>query len=130
MSEFTASTINTMLDWLTGKTTPAAVATRYITVFDGDPQGAGTEVINTITGSANRQDMTTAMAASAAGIAASNADIVFTASAVGAATVSYVAVYSAITGGTLLASTAVSPKAVDTGDGLRILAGDLTFTIT
>lgn len=130
MADFVASTRNTMLDWLTGLTTPAAVATRYITVFDGDPQGAGSEVINTITGSANRQDMTTAMAAAAAGSAASDTDITFTNSAVGAATVDYVAVYSAITGGTLLASTQVTSKSVGVGDSLKILSGQLTFAIT
>jgi len=130
MADFVASTRNTMLDWLTGLTTPAAVATRYITVFNGDPQGAGSEVINTITGSANRQDMTTAMAAAAAGSAASDTDITFTNSAVGAATVDYVAVYSAITGGTLLASTQVTSKSVGVGDSLKILSGQLTFAIT
>ena len=130
MADFVASTRNTMLDWLTGLTTPAAVATRYMTVFDGDPQGAGSEVINTITGSANRQDMTTAMAAAAAGSAASDTDITFTNSAVGAATVDYVAVYSAITGGTLLASTQVTSKSVGVGDSLKILSGQLTFAIT
>lgn len=130
MADFVASTRNTMLDWLTGLTTPAAVATRYITVFNGDPQGAGSEVINTITGSANRQDMTTAMAAAAAGSAASDTDITFTNSAVGSATVDYVAVYSAITGGTLLASTQVTSKSVSVGDSLKILSGQLTFAIT
>lgn len=130
MADFVASTRNTMLEWLTGKTTPAAVATRYITVFNGDPQSGGSEVINTITGSANRQNMTTAMAAASGGSEASNADITFTNSAVGAADVDYVAVYSAITGGTLLASTQVTAKSVGVGDSLKILSGQLTFAIT
>lgn len=130
MADFVASSRNAMLDWLTGEASPAAAATRYITVFDGDPQGAGTEVINTITGSANRQNMTTAMAAASGGSAASDADITFTSSAVGAATVDYVAVYSAITGGTLMASTAVSSKSVGIGDSLKILATQLSFAIT
>ncbi len=130
MADFVASSRNAMLDWLTGEASPAAAATRYITVFNGDPQGAGTEVINTITGSANRQNMTTAMAAASGGSAASDTDITFTASAVGTATVDYVAVYSAITGGTLMASTAVSSKSVGTGDSPKILATQLSFAIT
>lgn len=130
MADFVASSRNAMLDWLTGEASPAAAATRYITVFNGDPQGAGTEVINTITGSANRQNMTTAMAAASGGSAASDTDITFTASAVGTATVDYVAVYSAITGGTLMASTAVSSKSVGIGDSLKILATQLSFAIT
>lgn len=130
MAEYVASSINEMLDWLTGVADPPAVATRYITVFNGNPQAGGTEVINTISGSANRKNMTTAMAAAASGVATSSADIVFTASAVGAATVDYVAEYSAITGGTLMASSQVTSKSVGVGDSLQITAGDLTFTIT
>lgn len=130
MADFTATVRNSMIDWLTGLTTPAAVATRYITVFDGDPQGAGVEVINDLTGSTNRIDMTTAMAAAAAGSAASDADVTFTNAAVGAADVDFVAVYSAITGGTLMASAAVTAKSVGIGDSLKILSGNLTVAIT
>lgn len=130
MADFVASSRNEMLDWLTGEANPPAVATRYITIFDGDPQGAGSEVINTVTGSANRQDMTTAMAAASGGSAASDTDITFTNSAVGAADVDYVAVYDAQTGGNLMASTQVTSKAVGIGDSLKILSGQLTFAIT
>lgn len=129
MAEFTSTAINAMLNWLTGNANPAAVATRYITVFNGDPTAGGTEVISTLTGSANRINMTAAMAAAAAGVAASNALITFTNSAVGGATVNYVAEYDAITGGNLLAYTPVTSKTVAIGDGLSILAGNLTFAI-
>ena len=71
-----------------------------------------------------------AMAASDSGSAASDTDITFTNSAVGAADVDYVAVYSAITGGTLMASTQVTAKSVSIGDSLKILSGQLTFAIT
>lgn len=130
MADFVASSRNAMLDWLIGETTPAAVATRYITTFNGDPQGAGSENISTLTGSANRINMTTAMAAASGGSAASDTDITFTNSAVGAATVDYVAVYDAQTGGNLMASTQVTSKAVGIGDSLKILSGQLTFAIT
>jgi hypothetical protein len=130
MSAFTASPRNTMLDWLDGKTNAPAVGTRYITTFNGDPQAGGTENISSLTGSANRINMTTAMAAASGGSAASNADIVFTASSAGSATVDYVAVYDAITGGNLLASAQVTSKSVTLGDSLKILSGNLTFTIT
>lgn len=130
MADFVASTINAMLDWLTGKTTPAAVATRYITTFNGNPQSGGTENIATLSGSANRQPITASMAAAAAGVAASNADITFTSSAVAPATVDYVAIYSAVTGGTLMASTPVTSKTVGIGDSLKILSGALTLAIS
>jgi hypothetical protein len=125
-----STVVNPFLDWLTGQANMAAAATRYITVFNGDPQGAGSEVINTITGSANRQDMTAAMAAASGGQCVSDTLITFTTAAVGAATVDYVAVYSAITGGNLLASAQVTSKSVTIGDGLKIVAGALTFAVT
>lgn len=130
MAVFTATVSSTMLNWLTGNTTPAAVATRYISVWNGDPQGAGAEVISTLTGSANRINMTAAVPSTATNTATSNLDIVFTTAAVGAATVSHVSINSAITAGTLYASGPVSvTKSVAIGDGLRIVAASLTIAI-
>ena len=129
MAEFVNTVINTMLDWLTGKTTPPAVAGRFITVFNGDPTAGGTEVINTLTGSANRIALTAAMGVAAAGVAANTAIVTFTASAVAGATVNYVAIYDAITAGNLMAYTAVTAKVVAIGDGLSITIGNLTIAI-
>lgn len=130
MADFTATSINEMIDWLTGVADPPATGTRYLTTFNGDPQGAGSENISTITGSANRIAITADMTAASGGAASNDADITITASAVGAATVDYVAIYSAITGGALLASTAISSKSVGIGDSLSVLTGNLDFTIT
>ena len=130
MADFTAATRNAQIDWLTGKATPAAVATRYITTFNGDPQAGGTENINTITGSVNRIDVTTPMGVSAGGSAANASDITITNAAVGAATVDHVAIMSAITGGVVMASTPVTSKSVGIGDSLKILIGNLTIGIT
>lgn len=130
MADFTATAINAMLDWLDGVDDPPAVGTRYLTTFNGDPQGAGSENISTITGSANRIAITADMAAAAAGAATNDADITITASAAGAATVDYVAIYDAITAGNLLASTQVTSKSVGVGDSLSVLTGNLDFAIT
>lgn len=130
MADFTAFSINEMLDWLTGVASPVATGTRYLTTFNGDPQGAGSENISTITGSANRIAITADMAAASSGAATNDADITITASAAGAATVDYVAIYDAITGGNLLASTAVTSKSVGVGDSLSVLTGNLDFAIT
>jgi hypothetical protein len=73
--------------------------------------------------------MTAGVPSTATATATSNADIVFTASAAGAATVNYVAVFSAITAGTLYASAAVTSKTLAIGDGLKIPSGQLSFTI-
>lgn len=130
MAAFTVTPINEMLDWITGQDTPPTGTTRYITTFLGDPQAGGVENINTLTGSPNRIDMTTAMAVASSGSCVSDADITFTNSAVGGATVDYVGVYTAITGGTLYASAQVTSKTVGIGDSLKILSGNLTFAIT
>lgn len=130
MAAFTAAPRNAQIDWYTGKANPAAIATRYISVWNGDPQGAGTEVISTITGSANRQAITASMAAAAAGSAASTANIVFTATAVGTATVNFIGIHDALTLGNLLGSVAVTSKTPNVGDSLSILAGNLIVSIT
>jgi len=129
MSAFTVSPRNAMLDWLVGNANPAATGTRYITTFLGDPQGVGVENIFTLTGSNNRIDMTTAMAASASGVCLSDATITFTNSAAANTSINYVACYDAITGGNLLASAQVVQKDVTTGDSLQILAGNCSFAI-
>lgn len=129
MPGFTTALTNPMIDWGTGVANPAAVATRYITVFDGEPGAGGTEVINDISGSSNRQDLTSNMAAASGGVAASDADITFTDNAVGSAAVNWCAIYSAITGGTLLAKAQVVEKNVTAGDSLKILSGNATLGI-
>lgn len=131
MAAFTATPRNEMLEWLVGKADPAPVAaTRYISIYNGDPQGAGSEVISTVTGSANRVDLTTAMgAAAAAGSISSNADITFTTNASGAATVNYVSIHDAQTAGNLMGSAAVTSKSITAGDSLKILSGNATFSI-
>lgn len=132
MADFTGLSRSIMVDWLIGKATPAAAAARFITVFNGDPQGAGSEVLNTISGSATRPQLTSAMgvANTTTGVATSTSDITFTNSAAAGATIDYVAVYSASTGGTLMASSATNAsRTVLTGDSVKILTGALTVGI-
>ncbi len=124
------SVVDPFLDWLVGNASMAATGTRYVTVFDGNPQGAGSEVINTLTGSSNRIDLTAAMDDASGGSVANDTQITFTSSAVGAADVDFVAIYDAITGGNLLASVAVTAKSIAIGDGLRIAIGNLTIEVS
>lgn len=130
MADITGAQRAVMIDWLTGKTTPAAVANRFITVFNGDPQGAGSEVLNTISGSATRPQLTSAIGAcnTSTGVATSTGDITFTNSAVAGATIDHVAMYSASTGGTLMASSPTNAsRTVVIGDSVKILTGALTI---
>lgn len=128
MAAFSNIAADYMLDWIVGKTTPAAVATRYL-----DALNSGTSQMTAMTGSANRIAIAAATyftSAAAASAIASTADITFTASSSGAATVNQVALYDAITGGNQYALAAVTTKTLSVGDSLKITTGNLTFSIT
>ena len=129
MSAFVATvTSNVMLQWLNGNATPAAAATRYLSIWNGDPQGAGSEVINTVTGSSTRPSV--AFAAASAASTASNADVTFTTNASGSATVDHVALHTAATAGSVMASCSVTSKSITSGDSLKVLSGNCTLSIS
>lgn len=131
MPDLTATAQNELVDALTGKSnTSFGGSTQYITLFNGDPQGSGSEVLNTVTGSANRPAIASSMGNASSGSSSSTSDITFTNNASGAATVDYIAIYDAQTGGNLLASTSVTSKSVASGDGVSISSGNLTIAIT
>jgi hypothetical protein len=119
---------NVMINWMTGNNTPAAIGTRYVSIWYGDPQGAGSEVTSTVTGSATRPSI--AFAAAASGSASSNATVTFTTNASGTATVDHVALHTASTGtGNILASATVTSKNITPGDALSITSGNATVQI-
>lgn len=132
MAAFTDFSSNYMLDWIVGKATPAAVSTRYLTASDTSLPG-GTEQMTNMTGSANRIALTAATywtVAAATHSITSQADVTFTASSSGSATVAFVSMWDAITAGNMMSQAAVTSKSLTAGDSLKILAGNLTFTIT
>jgi hypothetical protein len=119
---------NVMLNWMNGTVTPAAIGTRYLSIWYGDPQGAGAEVTTTVTGSATRPSI--AFAAAASGSSSSNATVTFTTNASGTATVDHVALHTASTGtGNILASAAVTSKNITPGDALSVTSGNCTIQI-
>jgi hypothetical protein len=132
MAAFTDFSSNYMLDWIVGKTTPAAVSARYLTASDTSLPG-GAEQMNAMTGSTDRVVLTAATfftSAAATHAIASTADITFTASSSGSASIGYVSMWDAITAGNMMSQTSVTAKTLTTGDSLKILSGNLTFTIT
>ena len=120
-------TSNVMLDWLSGKASAASTATRYISIWSGDPQGAGSEVINTVTGSSTRPSVT--FSSASGGSSSSSGDVVFTTNASGASTVDHVALHTAATSGSVMASCAVTSKSITSGDSLKILSTNATLSI-
>jgi hypothetical protein len=63
MTGFTDLAAKTALDWVTGKTTPGAVATRYLALFSVAGVDAGTGFTEISGAGYARQDLTTPMAA-------------------------------------------------------------------
>jgi len=130
MGELTDATKNTLVDWVTGKTTPAAVATRYVALFNGDPQAAGSEVTTTIR-VAGRVDLTAAMGVASTGIATNTALVDF-GNAAGGATVSHFAFMDAATAGNVLGSDALTggSQTITTGNPVSFAIGDLSIELT
>lgn len=84
-----------------------SVTTAYLDLFNGNPASGGTSVLAAITGSSTRtnvaSDLTTVL-----GIAQNPDFIIVTSSAVAQTNISYAAIYSAASGGTLLMSGALA----------------------
>jgi hypothetical protein len=134
MGEIVDSSKNEMVDWLTGVADPPAVAARYLALFNGDPQGAGSEVTGTITGGATRPDLTAAMAAASAGAAANDTAVTVTTDADAGATVTHWAIMDDedVGEGNVLASDALvgGDQVVSAGNTFEFAIGDITVSIT
>lgn len=98
----------------------------YIGLFTSDPTeaGTGTEVSG---GSYARQSATFSVSGDTA---TNTANIEFPTATASWGTVSHAAVYDALTGGSIIAyAPLTTSKAIDTGDILRIPAGDFDITL-
>lgn len=120
-----------LLNWIRGTTFPSAPATVYVALFDGSPTdtgSGGTEITNTIKGTTNRDAM--AFNAPSGGEIENTAEVVITASASGGATASHWALYTAITGGTMIVHGALTaPKTILAGDEIKFPAASVTITV-
>ena len=135
MSAFSNYLENAILLWVKGTAMPTAPGTVYVALFNGDPTDAGsggTEITNTLTGSANR----TAVAfggvtdSGAAKQIANSADVTITATAAAGATATHMGVFDAATGGNLLFHGALAAsKTFNTGDEVKFAAGALIFKV-
>lgn len=123
-ANFTTYISDQVLNWMKGTTFAAAPAALYVDLLDS----GSSSVLNTISGSANRQAVTlgTITDDGTGRIVSNSADVDFTASAAAGATVAYMAIYDAITGGNQLAVVA-SAKTILTGDPVSIVTGDLSI---
>ena len=117
---------NKMLDHIL-KTTPYTQPTNiYIALFDGDPEGAGTEC----TGATYARVIANGWTNAAARALSNEAKLEFAEAGNDWANVNYVAAYDAITGGNLLGKDDISQITVNEGDNLYIAIGDIDVSLS
>lgn len=117
---------NKVLGHVFGGTAYTAPTTLYVGLFTSDPgeAGAGTEVSG---GSYARQTITFTVTGSQA---SSSAAVEFPTATASWGTITYAAVYDAVSGGNLLASGALTTsKTIDSGDVFRIPSGDFDIDL-
>lgn len=117
---------NKVLGHVFGGAAYTAPTTLYVGLFTSDPgeAGAGTEVSG---GSYARQTITFTVTGSQA---SSNAAVEFPTATASWGTITYAAVYDAVSGGNLLASGALTTsKTIDSGDVFRIPSGDFDIDL-
>ena len=125
---FSNSTETLVLNWLLTTGSATRPTSWHLALFTSNPDedASGTEVSTSGTAYARQSAAFTVSGNTASNTAA----IEFPTATASYGTVSHVGVYDASTGGNLLAYAALSTsKTIDTGDVLRVPAGDLDITL-
>ena len=125
---FSNSTETLVLNWLLTDGSATRPTAWYLALFTSNPDedGSGTEVSTSGTAYARQ----TAAFTVSGNTASNSAAIEFPTATASYGTVSHVGVYDASTGGNLIAYAALSTaKVIDTGDVLRVPAGDLDIAL-
>ena len=117
-----------VLNWVFTSTSATRPTAWYLALFTTDPTDADTGTEVSTSGTAYARESVTF---TVSGDTASNtAAVEFATATASYGTVSHVGVYDAVTGGNLIAHAALSTaKTIDTGDLLRLPAGDLDITL-
>lgn len=127
-SDISAYLGNKILRWLNGNDMPSAPSAVYLGLFSGNPKSGGTEVTTTIR-SGGRLAITLESLASGTGVTISNSADVDFGNSEGAATLSYVGVFDAASGGNLLWSRALpgGPFSITTSMPVKFSTGGIVF---
>lgn len=123
MSDMSTYLGDALLNWLKSTAFPADPAATYAGLYNGDPDAAGSEVTGTV--SLTRQAIT--FGSIAARAMSNTAELDF-GDASGSATVTYVTLHDAASGGNRLAKKAVASVGVDSGEKVAIATGDLDIS--
>lgn len=123
MSDTSTYVGDKLLNWIKGTAFGTAPTTVYASLWNGDPDAAGTEVTGSI--SLTRQAITWGAVASRA--MSNSADINFGTSS-GSATVTFVAIYDATVAGNEICKKSITSTAITNGLAVKILSGNLTLS--
>ena len=117
-----------VLNWVFTSSSATRPTAWYLALFTTDPTDADTGTEVSTSGTAYARESVTF---TVSGDTASNtAAVEFATATASYGTVSHVGVYDAVTGGNLIAHAALSTaKTIDTGDVLRLPAGELDITL-
>lgn len=126
MANFSSFTRQAIANWLRGNAAMPAQAQPYVSLWDGDPGDAGTDVTETIR-AAGRVAVTFGNPAD--GAMTNDAAVDFGEAGAGAS-VTHFALHDADAAGNMLASAALdAPKTVNAGDPVSFPVGDLTADV-
>lgn len=107
-------------------TSEASITDFYIDLFNGDPAGTGSSVLESITGSATRSDFAGSMSAPVSDVSTNTAEIEIVSSSANSVNVNYIAIYDAETAGALLMSAPLlNPQTVVLRNGASFSVGAL-----
>lgn len=127
-SDLSTYTGNKIVRWLCGQAMPTAPATIYTALYHGDPKGAGTEVTADVNSGGRIAMPVTAPASGLINTVSSDSDVDY-GNSESDVVIDFVAIFDASTSGHLLSSKAIASQTVATGEPVKFLAGNLTFTI-
>lgn len=126
MANFSTYTRQAIANWLRGSAAMPAQATPYVSLWNGDPAGAGSDVTETIRPAGR---VAVSFGAPADGAMANSSAVEFGEAAAGAS-VTHFALHDAAAAGNMLASAALAdPKTVNAGDPVSFPIGDLTADV-
>jgi hypothetical protein len=108
-----------------------SVAALFLDLFVGNPASGGVSILNAITGSSTRIDLTGLLGTLDTNIAVNPSPIVITSSAEIISNVQYAAVYAASSGGSILASgpVSVAGQSIVQGAAVRFAGGALSIDL-
>jgi len=123
MSDSSVYVGDKLLNWIKGTAMGTAPTTVYASLWNGDPDAAGTEVTQSI--SLTRQPITFG---SVTARAMSNSGALAFDNSSGSGSVTYVALYDSATAGNQICKKAISTVSITNGLAVQIASGNLTLS--